>query len=74
MDTQLLEPAIRACLEAIHAKLKQAEQIARAAKACAETGSVAEGVRVSMDLEQLIYDAGRLHDAACLLRGFVRAQ
>ena len=37
------------------------------AEACAVAGSVAEGVTVSMDIEQLIYEAGRLHDAASLL-------
>jgi hypothetical protein len=31
------------------------------------TGSVAEGVQVSMDIEQLLYEAGRLHDAVCLM-------
>ena len=72
MDAQWIEPAITVCLQAIHAKLKEAEQIARAAAACAETGSVSEGVRVSMELEQLIYDAGRLQDAASLLKTFLR--
>jgi hypothetical protein len=28
---------------------------------------VTEGVTVSMEIEQLIYEAGRLHDAASLL-------
>jgi hypothetical protein len=35
MDDQWIEPAIKACLQAIHAKLKEAEQIACAATACA---------------------------------------
>jgi hypothetical protein len=30
-------------------------------------GSISEGVEISMDIEQLIYEAGRLHDAASLL-------
>jgi hypothetical protein len=38
-------------------------RVARAAEACVQAGSVAEGVEVSMDIEQLIYEAGRLHDA-----------
>jgi hypothetical protein len=41
--------------------------IANAAEACALSGSIAEGVTVSMDIEQLIYEAGRLQDAASLL-------
>jgi hypothetical protein len=38
MDAQWIEPAIKACLQAIHAKLREAELIARAAAACAEIG------------------------------------
>jgi hypothetical protein len=38
------------------------------AEACALAGSVVEGVTVSMDIEQLIYEAGRLQDAASLGR------
>lgn len=76
MDARSVEPAIKACLAEIHAKLKEAEQIAKAAQACAEAGSVAEAVRVSMDIEQLIHEANRLHDAAsalsCLARGDAR--
>ncbi|MGF6425599.1 hypothetical protein [Bradyrhizobium elkanii] len=72
MDVQWIEPAITACLKNVHAKLKEAEQIARAAAACAEMGSVSEGVRVSMEIEQLIYDAGRLQDAASLFRTLLR--
>ena len=67
MIAPAIEPAIKACLAEIHAKLKEAEQIGRAAAACAEAGSMAEAVRVSMDLDQLIFDVGRLQDAACLL-------
>ncbi|MGL3111422.1 hypothetical protein [Bradyrhizobium sp. BR 1432] len=67
MDAQTIEPAIKACLVEIHAKLKEASQIAKAAQACAEAGSLAEAVHVSMDIEQLIYEIGRLHDAVCLL-------
>ncbi|RZN30342.1 hypothetical protein [Bradyrhizobium sp. Leo121] len=74
MDAQWIEPAIKACLLAIHAKLKEAEQIARAAAACAESGSISEGVRVAMEIEQLVYDAGRLQDAASLLRTFLRTR
>ncbi|GMO16296.1 MULTISPECIES: hypothetical protein [Bradyrhizobium] len=67
MDAQTIEPAVKACLVEIHTKLKEACRIAAAAQACAEAGSFAEAVQVSMDIEQLIYYAGRLHDAVCLL-------
>ncbi|MCA1476156.1 hypothetical protein [Bradyrhizobium sp. NBAIM08] len=67
MKTEIIEPAIKACLSEIHLKLKAAEQIARAAQACAEAGGLGKAIQVSMDIEQLIYEAGRLHDAATLL-------
>ena len=67
MDRITIEPAIKIILSRIHAKLDEAARIAKAADACAGTGAVAEGVAVSMDIEQLIYEAGRLQDAASLL-------
>jgi len=35
-------------------------------------GSIAEGVTVSMDIEQIIYETGRLQDAASLLNRLSR--
>ena len=67
MDRATIEPAIRIVLTEIHSKLSEAARIAKAAEACALAGGVAEGVVVSMDIEQLIYEAGRLQDAASLL-------
>jgi hypothetical protein len=72
MDHATIEPAIRIILTEIHSKLNEAARIAKAAEACALAGSVAEGVSVSMDIEQLIYEAGRLHDAASLLNRLSR--
>jgi hypothetical protein len=72
MDRATIEPAIRIVLTKIHSKLNEAARIAKAAKACAFAGSVAEGVTVSMDIEQLIYEAGRLQDAASLLNRLSR--
>jgi hypothetical protein len=67
MDRAASDLAIKSCLTEIHARLSEATRIAKAAEACALAGSIAEGVTVSMDIEQLIYEAGRLHDAASLL-------
>jgi hypothetical protein len=67
MDHTTIEPAITIILTEIHSKLNEAARIAKAAEACALAGSVGEGVSVSMDIEQLIYEAGRLQDAASLL-------
>jgi hypothetical protein len=67
MDRATIEPVIKVLLTEIHAKLNEATRIAKAAEACASAGSISEGVLVSMDIEQLIYDAGRLQNAALLL-------
>jgi hypothetical protein len=72
MDRAAIEPAIKIVMTEIHSKLSEASRIAKAAEACALAGSVAEGVTVSMDIEQLIYEAGRLQDAVSLLNRLSR--
>ena len=72
MDRATIEPAIRSALTEIHSKLNEAARIAKAAEACALAGSVVEGVTVSMDIEQLLYEVGRLQDAASLLNRLSR--
>ena len=67
MERAIAEKTITIILTQIHLRLDEAARIARAAEACALAGSVAEGVTVSMDLEQIIYETGRLQDAASLL-------
>jgi hypothetical protein len=72
MDRATTEQAITMILTEIHSRLDDAARIAKAAEACALAGSVAEGVVVSMDIEQIIYEAGRLQDAASLLNRLSR--
>jgi hypothetical protein len=72
MDHATIEPAIRILLTETHSRLAEAARIAKAAEACALAGSIAEGVTVSMEIEQLIYEAGRLQDAASLLNRLSR--
>jgi hypothetical protein len=62
-----IKQAIKLILAEVHLRLREAARIAKAAEACAVAGSIGEGVILSMDIEQLIYEAGRLHDAAALL-------
>lgn len=68
MDRSHIEPAIKSILAEIHRRMIEAARISKAADACAQAGSVDEGVSVSMDLEQIFYEAGRLQDAASLLK------
>jgi hypothetical protein len=67
MDRAISEQAIKLILAEVHLRLGEATRIAKAAEACAVAGSVGEGVTLSMDIEQLVYEAGRLQDAASLL-------
>ena len=66
MDRATIQPAIRIVLTEIHSELNETACIAKAAEACALAGSVTEAVTVSMDIEQPIYEAGHLQDAASL--------
>jgi hypothetical protein len=67
MERANLEPAIKLIIAEIHTRLSEAARIAKSAETCVQNGAIAEGIEVSMDIEQLIYEAGRLHDAASLL-------
>jgi hypothetical protein len=72
MDRAIAEKTITIILTEIHLRLDEAARIAKAAEACALAGSITEGVTVSMDIEQIIYETGRLQDAASLLNRLSR--
>ena len=72
MERASIEPAIKLIIAEIHNKLSEAARIAKAVEACVQNGAIAEGVEVSMDIEQFIYEAGRLQDAASLLNRLSR--
>ncbi len=67
MDRTATETAIRICLREIRKRLDGAASVARAAETCAETGQIDQAVKVSLDIEQLAYEASRLLDVASLL-------
>lgn len=67
MDRALIEPAMKCILSEIARLTADAARIGKAAEACALAGSISEGVRVSMEIEQTLYEAGRLQDAVSLL-------
>lgn len=67
IDTTAAQQAIGAMLAAIQVRLEEATRIVRAATACAQAGSINEGVTLALDIEQPIYEAGRLLDAGSLL-------
>jgi len=67
MDAEVAETAIKAYLKEIHTRLHEAAGIAKAADACAEAGDADRDVKVALDIEQLVYEATRLLDAASLI-------
>jgi len=67
MDATIAETAIKVCLKEIRTRLEEAASIAKAADACAEAGNPDKGVGVALDIEQLVYEATRLLDAASLI-------
>ena len=72
MNTAAINETIKVRLNEICSKLDEATRLARAAEACVLAGSAAEGVEVSMDIEQLVYEAGRLHDEVSLMHRLTR--
>ncbi|MBZ0148003.1 MAG: hypothetical protein K8F62_10745 [Pseudorhodoplanes sp.] len=67
MDRTATEAAIKIYLREIRQRLDEAAGIAKAAEACADSGQVDKAVEVSLEIEQLSYEASRLLDAASLL-------
>ncbi len=64
MNSTVINEAVKVCLSEIHSRLSAA-RIAKAAEACASAGSVTEAVTVSMDIEQLNYEAGCMTQPRC---------
>jgi hypothetical protein len=74
MDAQVAQTAIKVYLKEIHSRLNEAAGIARAADACAEAGDADRGVKVALDIEQLVYEATRLLDAASLINRLAKEE
>jgi hypothetical protein len=67
MERASIEPAIKLIIAEFHTRLSEAARIAKAAEACVQNGAIGKGIEISMDIEQLIYEAEHLQDAASLL-------
>jgi hypothetical protein len=63
----LVETAIKAYLTEIRSRLDKAAGIGRAADACAGAGFHEKGLEVALDVEQLLYEAATLLNAASLI-------
>jgi hypothetical protein len=67
MNTQAAEFTIRTYLTEIRTRLDKAAGIARAADACAGAGFCDKAVEITMDIEQPLYEATTLLNAASLI-------
>ena len=65
MDAHLVEATIKAYLTEIRCRLDKAAGIGRAA--CAGAGFHEKGLEVALDIEQLLYEATTLLNAASLI-------
>ena len=67
MDPQLAETTIKTYLNEIRSRLDKAAGIGRAADACASAGFYEKGLEVALDMEQLLYEATTMLNAASLI-------
>jgi hypothetical protein len=72
MDPQLAETTIKTHLNEIRSRLDRAAGISRAADACASAGFHEKGLEVALDMEQLLYEATTLLNAASLINRIAR--
>lgn len=67
METPIAEFAVKTFLKELRRRLDEAARVARAAEACADIGNTDKAVEIVLDIEQPIYEAGKLLDAASLI-------
>ena len=67
MTSDQVASAAAECLKEISLKLVSAAAISRGAVTCAESGDLAAGVRIALDVEPLLHEANTLLNAASLM-------
>jgi hypothetical protein len=72
MDPQLAEATIKRYLNEIRSRLDKAAGIGRAADACAGAGFHEKGLEIALDMEQILYEATTLLNAASLINRIAR--
>ncbi len=73
MDLNSFEIILKTHLSLIEERLDEAAGIAKAAMTCVEAGNVEKAVEITLDVEQLIYEAGTLLNAASLINRIARS-
>jgi hypothetical protein len=72
MEPQVVETMIKAYLAEIRTRLDKAAGIGRAADLCAGAGFHEKGLEVALDIEQPLYEATTLLNAASLINRIAR--
>ncbi len=72
MDMQAAQLTIKAYLTEVRTRLDKAAGIARAADACAGAGFCDKAVEITLDIEQPLYEATTLLNAASLINRISR--
>ena len=72
MDAHLVGPTSKTYLTVIRNRLDKAAGIGRAADACAGAGFHEKGLEVTLDTEQLLYEAATLLNAASMINRIAR--
>lgn len=67
MDQTAARDAIKACLREIRDRTAETSTATEAALLCAEKGNFTQAIEICLGIDQPIYEASRLLDAASLL-------
>jgi hypothetical protein len=67
MDKSAAGLAITECLKEIRCRLRHASATGEAALTSAEKGNIPQAIDTALDIEQPLYEASRLLDAASLM-------
>ena len=67
MDGSQRDALLMTLLRDMRERLDRASSIGIAAQACADNGSVAKGIEIALDVEQILYEVTTLLNAASLI-------
>ena len=68
MTSTPLNAALAALIELMHERVERANRIATAARACAGLGNFDEAIRITLSIDEPLYEATALSNAAALIK------
>jgi hypothetical protein len=66
MDAQMREATTKSLLREMRQRPDMSASLAKGAAACADAGTVDKGLAVTVDIEQLVYEANTLLNASSM--------